>query len=79
MPRQTDHPPTCTRCGHAMRALLPITEAAAYIGVSKRTMERIAAAGVLPIVELPADRRRRFRIVDLDDYVDAHITPIESA
>lgn len=68
----------CTRCGAPVIAVLGIAEAAAFIGVSRRTMERIAATDVLPIVEY-GDKRRRFRVVDLDDYVHAHTTPCESA
>jgi excisionase family DNA binding protein len=51
-------------------ALLLVSEAAAYLGVSRRTLERIAASGVLPVVQLKgADHRRRFSRKDLDAYI----------
>jgi excisionase family DNA binding protein len=59
-------------------ALLTVSEAATYLGMSRRTVERIAAAGVLPVVQL-ADHRRRFRRSDLDEYINDSIQPVETA
>lgn len=49
-------------------ALVNLDEAARYLGVSRRHVERLVAAGILPRVRL--GRAVRIAIQDLDSYVD---------
>ena len=62
--RHTTH----TRVGPSTPAALPVTEAAAYLGCSTRTVENRIAAGWLPRY-----KNGHLVLVDLDD-VDAMIT-----
>lgn len=48
---------------------LATNDAAAYLGMSRRTVERAAAAGSLPFSRDPFTGRRRFHRTDLDAWV----------
>ena len=60
----------------ARRLLVTKAEAAEYLSVSVRTVERLVAAGQLPLLHI--ERASRLRLVDLEAYVDSLI-PVESA
>lgn len=49
--------------------LLTSAEAAAYLTISKRTVEDLARSGALPCVMLGAGKLRRFHLADLDAFV----------
>jgi len=48
--------------------LLPVGAAAAYLGVSRATIERLVYRGELPIVKVAGSTR--YDVEDLDDYID---------
>lgn len=52
----------------AVRRLLNYDYAAAYLGISVRTMKQLAAAGEVP--KVPLNSNVRFDVADLDDYVE---------
>jgi excisionase family DNA binding protein len=47
------------------RVLVPLTEAAKLLGISRVTLSQLAKAGRFTVYENPADRRQR--LVDLDE------------
>ena len=51
------------------KRLLTLDEAATYVGRSRRAMEHLAAARVVPIVR--HDHRRFFDIQDLDKWIES--------
>jgi excisionase family DNA binding protein len=53
----------------APRALLNLNQAAHYLGVSRRHVERLLAAGTLPRLHL--GRAVRVAVRDLDNYIDS--------
>ena len=55
------------------RLLITKAEAAEQLGVSVRTVERLIAAGRLPLVHV--EGAARLRVVDLEAYVDALVPP----
>ena len=55
------------------RLLITKAEAAEQLGISVRTVERLIAAGRLPLVHV--ERAARLRVADLEAYVDALIPP----
>jgi len=59
----------------ARRLLVTKAEAAEYLSVSVRTVERLVAAGQLPLLHI--ERASRLRLVDVEAYVDSLI-PVES-
>jgi excisionase family DNA binding protein len=52
------------------RALLTVEDAARYLNISRRTLERLIARGDLQ--PLRAGARRRFRVEDIDAYAEGH-------
>lgn len=72
-PPLTDTPqrPPRKRTSGVQPKLLTINDAAVYLGMSRRTVERIARAGQLPVVRAD-DGRRRFNVTHLDAYIEAH-------
>jgi excisionase family DNA binding protein len=50
--------------------LLPALEVARLLGVSVATVKRLTAAGELPHI-MVSRRRRRYRVEDVDRFVDA--------
>jgi excisionase family DNA binding protein len=48
--------------------LLPVGAAAAYLGVSRATIERLVYRGELPIVKVAGSTR--YDVEDLDDYIE---------
>ena len=59
----------------ARRLLVTKAEAAEYLSVSVRTIERLVAAGQLPLLHI--EGASRLRLVDVEAYVDSLI-PVES-
>jgi excisionase family DNA binding protein len=57
------------------RLLITKTEAAEQLGVSVRTVERLIAAGKLPLVHV--EGAARLRVADLEAYVDA-LVPLDT-
>jgi excisionase family DNA binding protein len=57
------------------RLLVTKAEAAERLGVSVRTVERLAATGRLPQVHI--ERSARFRVKDLESYVDSLTESVE--
>ena len=57
------------------RLLITKAEAAAQLGVSVRTVERLIAAGRLPLVHV--EGAARLRVADLEAYVDA-LVPLDT-
>ena len=56
-----------------MQQLLNTTEAANYLGVSKAFLERDRWAGArIPFIKV-GSRAVRYRLRDLDEYLDAHV------
>ena len=55
------------------RLLITKAEAAEQLGVSVRTVERLIAAGRLPLVHV--EGAARLRVADLEAYVDALVPP----
>lgn len=45
---------------------LSVDDAAAYVGVSRRTLERAVRDGIIHAVRNPLTRRRQFHLRDLD-------------
>lgn len=54
---------------HITPALKTRSEAAAYLGVSPRTLSRRVDEGALPVVRACRHGRMQFRQKDLDDYI----------
>jgi excisionase family DNA binding protein len=52
--------------------LLSLREAAAALGVSGPTLERLIAAGALPTVKV-SPRRRLIRCEDLEEYIASRV------
>jgi excisionase family DNA binding protein len=48
--------------------LLPVGDEAAYLGVSRATVERLVYRGELPIVRVAGSTR--YDVEDLDDYIE---------
>jgi excisionase family DNA binding protein len=55
------------------RLLITKAEAAEQLGISVRTVERLIAAGRLPLVHV--EGAARLRVADLEAYVDALVPP----
>jgi excisionase family DNA binding protein len=55
------------------RLLITKAEAAEQLGISVRTVERLIAAGRLPLVHV--EGAARLRVADLETYVDALVPP----
>lgn len=53
-------------------ALKSRKEAAAYLGISTRTLARRVDEGALPVVRTCRNGRVQFRQKDLDDYIKRH-------
>lgn len=60
--------------GDGRTVLLTTTEAAQYLGVSKRTVERLVEEGRLRWFRLGERKGRRYKAVDLDEA----LTPVEA-
>lgn len=56
------------KSGSALRRLLTIDEAAAYLCVSKRSFYKLVEAG--EVRKVPIGARRFIDVQDLDDYVE---------
>lgn len=52
---------------HLPRAMLTRDDAAAYLAVSKRTLDRLVHAGDIPAYRIGG--HRRFRIEDVDSFI----------
>jgi excisionase family DNA binding protein len=50
------------------RRLLALAEAAEYLGIRPRTLEKLAQTGQLPFVKL--GRATRYDVEDLDDFIE---------
>ena len=60
-----------------MVAVLAKTDAAKYIGISERGLERLVERGKLRKVKI--NRRAVFRVVDLDRFLARHLAPAPTA
>ena len=56
-------------------AALSVTSAAHYLGISRRTLERLMAERQLPVVQV-SPGRRVLRVVDLDEYLASQVQPV---
>ena len=63
-----DEAPTLERNGHPT-AVLDVTEAAAYLAISRDTLLRLVKRGELPHTRVGV--ALRFRLTDLDEYLEA--------
>lgn len=61
-----------THINRTVCALKSREEAAAYLGISTRTLSRRVDDGVLPVVRTCRHGRMQFRQKDLDDYIKKH-------
>jgi excisionase family DNA binding protein len=59
------HPPDSVN--HIPRAMLTRDATAAYLAVSKRTLDRLVQAGEIPAYRIGG--HRRFRIEDVDSFI----------
>jgi excisionase family DNA binding protein len=73
--RIDDEQPTTQDGAVVRRLLVTKAEAAEYLGVSVRTVERLVAAGQLPLLHI--ERASRLRLADVEAYVESLI-PTES-
>lgn len=53
------------------KALLRRESSANYLDMSPRTLDKITAAGLIPVVHPTGTRAVRYRKVDLDAYVES--------
>ena len=56
------------------RRLYGIKEAATYLGISVRSIERLLEKDEIPTVKLPGLRRILFRVEDLDQLIAEYVT-----
>jgi excisionase family DNA binding protein len=59
-----------SRTHRGSQRLLPVDTAAAYLGVSRATVERLVQRGKLPIVKI--GRSTRYDMDDLDEFIDSN-------
>jgi excisionase family DNA binding protein len=50
-------------------AVYSVNRAASYLGISRRTLERLAASSAITYVRV-SEGRRGFRVTDLDAYLE---------
>lgn len=63
--------------------LVTVTEAAAMLGISRATLDRLTARGMLPVVIMPSSGkvgrpRNMYAVKDLERFIDSH-TKVSSA
>lgn len=66
-------PPKCKNDQVLESSLLDKAEAAAYLGTTERHIQRLWAERRIPAVKV--GRKVRFRVRDLDAWIDAHTVP----
>jgi excisionase family DNA binding protein len=66
-PNPSETPPEATP---GRRRLIPVADAASYLGVSRATVERLVLRGDLPVVKVGGSTR--YELGDLDRFIDTN-------
>jgi hypothetical protein len=63
--------PRCTSYAVTPR-LLPLRQAAQYLGLTVWALRERIWAGALPVVQFPGGRKQYLDVRDLDEFIDQH-------